>query len=78
MSLSKQEIEDLMRIVGLTMDDEFDCERCLQQVAEFADRVLMGRSIPAGMEAIAQHLSVCAECREEFEALLRALDGGDA
>jgi hypothetical protein len=77
MSLSKQEIDDLMRLVGLTKDDEINCERCLEQVAEFAERVLAGRSIPVGLEAVAHHLSICAECCEEYEALLQALKAMD-
>jgi hypothetical protein len=78
MSLSKEEINDLMRLIGLTKDEEIDCERCLALVAEFAERELAGRSIPAGLEAVAHHLSICAECREEFEALLQALQAMDA
>ena len=73
MSLSKEEIAELLRLIGLTRDEEIDCERCLALVAEFAERELAGRSIPAGLEAVAHHLSVCAECREEYEALLRVL-----
>jgi hypothetical protein len=77
MSLSKEEINDLMRLVGLTRDDEIDCERCLALVAEFAERELAGRSVPAGLEAVAHHLSICAECCEEYEALLQALRAMD-
>ena len=78
MSLSKDEIDGLLRLIGLTRDDEIDCERCLALVAEFAERELAGQSIPAGLEAVAHHLSVCVECREEYEALLRALKAADA
>ena len=78
MSLSKKEIVGLMRLIGLTKDEEIDCERCFALVAEFAERELAGRSIPAGLEAVAHHLSVCAECREEYEALLRALKDMEA
>ena len=74
MSLSKEEIAGLMRLIGLTREGEIDCERCLALVAEFAERELAGRSIPAGLEAVAHHLSVCAGCCEEYEALLRALE----
>ncbi len=77
MSLSKKEIDGLLRLIGLTTDDEIDCERCLALVAEFAERELAGRTIPAGLEAVAHHLSICAECREEFEALLQALKAMD-
>ncbi|MEE4378129.1 MAG: hypothetical protein V2J55_11560 [Candidatus Competibacteraceae bacterium] len=74
MSLSKKEIDALLRLVNLTQDDEIDCEQCLSVVAEFAERELAGRSVPAGLEAVAQHLSICAECREEYEALQQALN----
>jgi hypothetical protein len=77
MSLSKDEIDGLLRLIGLTRDDEIDCERCLALVAEFAERELAGRSIPAGAEAVAHHLSVCTECCEEYQALLRALKAMD-
>ena len=77
MSLSKEEIDGLLRVIGLTRDDEIDCERCLALVAEFAERELAGQSIPAGVEAVAHHLSICTECCEEYGALLQALKAMD-
>jgi len=73
MTLSKQEISGLMRLIGLTKDDEINCEQCFSLVAEFAERQLTGRSIPEGLKAVEHHLAICGECREEYEALLRAL-----
>lgn len=73
MSLSKQEIDELVRLIGLTKDDEINCEQCLFLVAEFAEQELAGKSIPEGLRAVAHHLATCAECREEYEALQRAL-----
>jgi hypothetical protein len=77
MTLSKEEITGLLRLIGLTRDEEIDCQRCLARVAEFAERELAGRSVPAGLEAVAHHLSICAECCEEYEALLQALSAMD-
>lgn len=74
MSLSKKEIAELMRLIGLTKDAEINCEQCLALVAEFAEQQLAGRSVPDGLKAVEQHLSVCAECREEYEALQQALE----
>jgi hypothetical protein len=74
MPLTNQEIDGLMQLVSLTKDDEIDCEQCLAAVAEFAEQQLAGRSISAGLEAVAHHLSICGECREEYEALLKTLD----
>ena len=50
-------------------------------MAEFATVSLAGRTIPEGLRAIDEHLRVCGECREEFEALRAALQSdpdGDA
>ena len=77
MTLSKDEIEKLMRLVGLTKDDELNCEQCLALLAEFAELQLDGKSLREGLRAVEQHLDVCSECREEYEALQRALQDMD-
>ena len=77
MPLSREEIDDLLRLVSLTEDVEINCEQCLALVAEFADQQLTGKSIHEGLKAVQQHLSVCAECRDEYEALRRTLDSMD-
>ena len=74
MSLSKKQVDGLMRLVGLTKDDEINCEQCLAVVAEFAEQQLSGKSIAEGLQAVEHHLSICDECREEYEALLKTLD----
>lgn len=77
MPLSKEELDGLIRLVGLTKDAEINCEQCLALVSEFAEQALAGKSIPDGLKAVEHHLSICAECREEYEALQEALKGMD-
>ena len=74
MKLSRDEIDELLRIVSLTQETELNCEQCLALVAEFAEQQLTGKSIQEGLIAVEQHLHVCAECRDEYETLLRTLD----
>lgn len=73
MPLTKKEIAGLMRLIALTKDEEIDCEQCLSQMAEFAEHEWAGGSILEGLQTVEHHLSICAECREEHEALKRAL-----
>lgn len=73
MPLSKEEIDGLLRLVGLTEDAEINCEQCLALVAEFAEQKLAGKSVHEGLKAVEQHLSVCSECEEEYQALRRTL-----
>lgn len=77
MRLSKQEIERLLQLVRLTNDRELTCDECLALVAEFAEQQLAGKSVTAGLKAIEQHLSVCGECQEEYEALQQTLSTMD-
>ena len=73
MALSKRQIDELVRLIGLTQEQEINCEQCLALVAEFAERQLAGKSVPEGLQAVEHHLSICAECQEEYQALQRAL-----
>lgn len=73
MSLSKNELDNLMRLIGLTNESEINCQQCLALVAEFAEQKLAGKSIPESVQCVEHHLSICAECREEYEALQQAL-----
>jgi hypothetical protein len=73
MALSKEQLEVLLNSVSLTRSDEATCDGCLQGLAEFAERSLAGKSIPESLRAIEHHLSLCGECRQEYEALLAAL-----
>ena len=73
MPLSRKEIDGLLRLVGLTEDAELNCDQCHSLVAEFAEQQLQGKTIHEGLQAVQQHLAVCGECREEYEALRATL-----
>jgi len=73
MALSRQELDRLIKAISLTRRDELPCGECLKELAEFAETHLEGRSAPEGLEAIEHHLAICAECHEEYQALLTAL-----
>ena len=73
MALSSEEIRELLRLIEETRDAEIDCEQCLSLVAEFAEEKLAGRSINEALRAVEHHLSICAECREEYEVLRQVL-----
>lgn len=75
--LSKQQIDRLLELIALTNDRELNCGECLALVSEFAEQQLAGRSVSAGLKAVEQHLSICDECREEYEALQKTLRGVD-
>jgi len=73
MGLSKREVDDLLEALSLTKAEELTCGDCLKLVAEFAESSLAGKSPSESLQAVKHHLDICAECREEYEALLTAL-----
>lgn len=73
MSLTPEEIRNMLDVVRATQSVEIDCDVCLSQVGEFAELHLVGKPVPEGLKSVEQHLSICAECREEFEALCEAM-----
>lgn len=78
MSLSKNQIEELIRLISLTKEKEINCEQCLCLVAEFAEQELKGRSVRDALKVVEHHLSICTECHEEYTLLqdvLRNMDG---
>jgi len=74
MSLSQREVDELLQLIRLTKEEEIDCGECLEKIAVFADRELAGQSIPKSLDAVADHLEICSECRDEYKALQKALD----
>ena len=81
MPLSKRELDRILQLIGQTNDRELNCEECLSLVAEFAEQQLAGKPVSTVLRAIEQHLLICDECREEYEALRQAIvamdDGTD-
>lgn len=75
MNITNEQVQALLGMLALTKDDETDCDHCLHHMAEFAETTLSGKSIPDGLKCIDEHLKGCGECREEFEALKKALGG---
>ena len=61
----------LRSLLAGTRPEEVDCDRFLEYLAPFLD----GRiDDPVLRERLAHHIRQCAECREEFEIVKRALE----
>jgi bacterioferritin-associated ferredoxin len=72
LNLVVQEIAD-------TREVEIGCDECFEQLDRFLEMKLSGLDAAQAIPLVQEHLEVCGECREEFEALLAALRAtGDA
>jgi hypothetical protein len=63
----------LLNIIGYTQDTEISCDEVEQILDQFAELVQSGENAEEIMPLVKNHVSLCQECREEFDALLRIL-----
>ncbi|MBV9033586.1 MAG: hypothetical protein JO182_03745 [Acidobacteriaceae bacterium] len=74
MTLNERELNNLLCLLMETEESEIDCDHCLSRVGQFAEAQLVGRTHQQALEEVRQHLAVCLDCREEYEALLAGLE----
>jgi hypothetical protein len=59
--------------IATTHPDEIGCDECFEQVDQFVEIKLAGKDPAEALPLVEDHLARCDCCREEFEALLVAL-----
>ncbi len=74
--LTREQVGSIVKMLGLTSDREFNCSECLQHVGEFAECQLANQPLGDVVAKVEQHLALCPECREEYEALMKILREG--
>lgn len=74
MALTQMQWAAFSQMVFTTEPDAIGCEECFGRVAEYAEMQLANRPIPEALQAIARHLEQCPCCRDEYRALLEALE----
>lgn len=73
MKLTKNKLKSMIRMVKMTLDHEIGCEDCYDQLHEFAELELQGKTPEKALPRVKEHLERCGNCRQEYEALLEAL-----
>jgi uncharacterized protein with PIN domain len=74
--LTREQVGSIVKMLGLTRDHEFNCSECLQHVSEFAECQLARKPVAEVLASVEQHLALCPECREEYQALMKILKAG--
>jgi hypothetical protein len=73
--LSDTAVQNLIRRLESTLDDELSCDEVFAMVDVYAEAELQGQDIARLKPLIRHHLDMCRECEEEYEALLQVLEG---
>ncbi len=69
MKPTHEQLRELLRVVAATRPQEIDCEQFLTRVAAYLETIGDQALLPE-LDIVAQHLEVCPECSEEFDALV--------
>ena len=72
--LDDQSIERLMHLLCDTRDDELSCEEVFNCLDEYADCLESHKDVGGKKLLVEHHLSICADCRDELDALIHALE----
>jgi hypothetical protein len=71
--LDPAKLKRLVRDIVTASPDEIGCEECFEQLDRFVELELAGKNAAEALPLVQDHLDRCDNCREEFEALLAAL-----
>jgi len=66
-------LKNLVRQLERTREVEYACEEVHRLLDQFAEAVIRGEDASRLMPLVEQHLEMCPDCREEYEALIRIL-----
>ncbi|MDQ2690589.1 MAG: hypothetical protein M3Y68_01010 [Chloroflexota bacterium] len=67
------EMVKMLHALAMTEEHEISCDSVFAVLDEFAEAVKRGENVLLLMPLVRQHLDMCPDCREEYEALLRML-----
>ncbi len=73
MQIPIDKLKTMVRGVARTKEIEYSCDDVYQLLDEFTEAVVQGKDVAQLMPLVQQHLELCPDCRDEFEALLRVL-----
>jgi len=72
--LQENKLVMMLEMLDKTEDHEISCDDVGDALAEFAELHQRGQDVKHLMPLVHQHLEMCPSCREEYEALMAAIE----
>jgi hypothetical protein len=70
---AQEVLKAMLRKIGQTQEIELPCGEVFDLLDQYAEMAANGEGTAQLMPLVKQHLEMCPDCREEFEALLKVL-----
>jgi hypothetical protein len=77
-SQRQEALKAMARRIGQTQEVELTCGEVFDLLDQYAEMAANGEDVTKLMPLVRQHLEMCADCQEEFEALLKVLQSSPA
>lgn len=74
--LDRGDLNNLVRAVAETREREIGCDECFERMDRLAEIEFSGSDAAMAMPLVHDHLRKCEDCRDQYEALLIAIDAG--
>ena len=71
--LTPSQAEMMLTMVQKTQEDELSCDDVHKLLDQYTEMALRGEDAAALLPLVHQHLDLCPDCLEEYEALTRIL-----
>ena len=71
--LSNEVVLGFLRVLEETDDEELSCDKIYEKLDEYVEREVDKRDAAHIMPLIREHLDLCSDCCEEYEALLEVI-----
>jgi hypothetical protein len=75
---AREVLQIMLRKIGQTQENELTCGEVFDLLDQYAEMAAKAEDVTKLMPLVKQHLEMCADCREEFEALLKVLQSSPA
>lgn len=73
MAQPTDQVRRLLERIARTQEREMDCGEVYAVVDQYAEAILAGEDVTAEFELVIQHLDLCPDCLEEYDALMSVL-----
>jgi hypothetical protein len=78
MQISQDNLKSLLEHISKTQEVELPCDDVYELIDEFADAAAKGEDMLKLMPLVQQHLEICRDCLEEYEALVRMINAEES
>lgn len=74
MTLRREQLNELLELIGVVEEHEISCEEFLTRLPRYLETVRDRIVVTDEHRELLQHIKICPYCREELDGLLDAID----